>query len=392
MKNGVLSRLVRESVSIAQVQLNQNPADDTWEDVEDKDKISKVFNGSRASSVMKNVLISPRTPTFDDYSDSDEDLSLSSDDETNGRDEVNQRKYWDEFDNSIKLIDDNTQYFALKPKPNFKSSDDFKGVMTDMFGNTEYGSTRGYTKLKEKINKLSNVSGLASRMLARAAATVENDINDNDDETDDIDEEKEKADLKSELIGAKRSWKLIKRHVQETTMEKNTEKMKLNWDMVTHHVKGVTDLDKARDDLYKRYGVVPTTQKDGKFECRNIMWSERAIRLNMTNPGQYNVFSHEKSKRRVQSAHPRRPKTAARTLSLPVNRPFSDTRINLDNTNMRKTSSVGTPNVNTKNLQSRPSTSHHVKARPNQGMYNSSNSPTSEKSVPKRFKDLNVNS
>ena len=284
---------------------------------------------SRVASAMKNRLQRSGSQNLTEYSDSDSDDDISLTSAGNEQTIAPQRQYWEELEDSIKKIN-NTQYFALKPKPNFKSSDSFKDVMTDMYGNSEYGSTRGYTKLKEKINKLTNISGLASRMFARVI-TDDDSMDITDDKDDAVDEEEEKARMKSELIGAKRSWKLIKRHVQETTMEKNTEKTKFNWDMISHHVKGMTDLEKARHDLYKRYGVIPTIQENGKYECKNVMWSERAIRLNQTNPGQYNVYSHDTNKRRVQSASPvksRKESNAQKTINGKV-RPASETRVKI---------------------------------------------------------------
>lgn len=48
------------------------------------------------------------------------------------------------------------------------------------------------------------------------------------------------------LGGVKCSWKLIKCSVNEIVMEKNIEKIKLNWDMLVYYVKGLMDLECVR--------------------------------------------------------------------------------------------------------------------------------------------------
>lgn len=238
----------------------------------------------------------------------DDELSFSeSDDEGPSQNQNVNDKFWNNFGDSLKMINDDSGKFRIRPKPNFKSSQIFKGAMTETCGNTEYGNSKGYTKLKETLNRLSDVSGAALRVFTKASQpkvedsppppTEDKEENEKEDKPDDI-----KA-ISSVLGGAKRSWKLIKRSVNETAMEKNTEKTKLNWDMLAHHAKGLTDLERARQDLYQRYGLLPMLHTDGSYECRNIMWSERAIRLNMTNPVQYNIIPYDK--RRAQSAKPR---------------------------------------------------------------------------------------
>lgn len=238
----------------------------------------------------------------------DDELSFSdSDDEGVSQSQTVNGKFWNNFGDSLKMINDDSAKFRIRPKPNFKSSQIFRGAMTETCGNTEYGNSKGYTKLKETLNRLSDVSGAALRVFTKASQPKEDDSPPPPtEEIEENEKEKKPDDIKtisSVLGGAKRSWKLIKRSVNETAMEKNTEKTKLNWDMLAHHAKGLTDLERARQDLYQRYGLLPMVHTDGSYECRNIMWSERAIRLNMTNPVQYNIIPYDK--RRAQSAKPR---------------------------------------------------------------------------------------
>jgi hypothetical protein len=278
----------------------------------------------------------------------DEELSFSDSDEEivshgrNGND-----KFWNNFGDSLKRINDDSGKFLIRPKPNFKSSKTFKGAMTETCGNTEYGVSKGYTKLKETLNRLSDVSGTAVRVLAKATKPMAEEKEDPaEEDADDSDKEKQPEtdikDISSALGGAKRSWKLIKRSVNETALEKKTEKTKLNWDMLAHHAKGLTDLERARQDLYQRYGLLPMLHSNGNYECRNIMWSERAIRLNMTNPIQYKIIPYDKQ--RAQSARPRpRKSTTKVTFSRPSSeRPRSLRTTSASTQSTRITTSSGT--------------------------------------------------
>lgn len=271
----------------------------------------RLSSAGRRSEVNASVL----SGTDDElsFSDSDEEgLSRSPDVDEN---------FWNCFGDSLKKINDDSGKFRIRPKPNFKSSQTFRGAMTETCGNTEYGSSKGYTKLKETLNRLTDVSGAALRVFSKAAKPKEEDTPPPTEEPEVKDEEPEEQvkNMTSALGGAKRSWKLIKRSVNENAMEKNTEKTKLNWDMLAHHAKGLTDLERARQDLYQRYGLLPMLHTDGTYECRNVMWSERAIRLNMTNPVQYNVIPYDK--RRAQSSRPRSKTPAPRVT---ISRPSSE--------------------------------------------------------------------
>lgn len=281
-------------------------------------------NGRQSSATGRLSSSGRRSVNASMASVTDEELSFSDSDEegvSHGRN-VND-KFWNMFGDSLKKINDDSEKFLIRSKPNFKSSKTFKGAMTETCGNTEYGSSKGYTKLKETLNRLSDVSGAAFRALSKAAKPMEEKEDPTVEEVEESDKEKQSEndikEISSALGGAKRSWKLIKRSVNETALEKKTEKTKLNWDMLAHHAKGLTDQERTRQDLYQRYGLLPMLHKDGNYECRNIMWSERAIRLNMTNPVQYNIIPYDK--RRAQSAKIRPQKSTPKVTFL---RPSSE--------------------------------------------------------------------
>lgn len=241
-----------------------------------------------------------QTPTtYSDYTDSEDD-----NDENENRESQNALSmFWNGFSDSIKKINDSSDSL-LRPRPNFKSSEDYKEVMTDMFGNTEYNCTRGYTKLKDKIKMLSSVTSTASKLFARAAMEETDDA---DDEVDVVNEETEKKKKISEIMGAKRGWKLLKRHVNENIMEEHTKESKMNWSFLQHHVHNMSNAERARVDLYERYGLVPIMTDKGKMECKNKMFDEQLRAEALTNlKRENNLLSRPRQteKKRATSAKP----------------------------------------------------------------------------------------
>ena len=217
--------------------------------------------------------------------------------------------YWSSLDDSIKRINDDSDKFAFKPRPNFKSSGDFKDVMTEMSGNTEYGVSKGYTLLKDKISRLTNVSSITALALLQAtkqdSEPDETDSKTNESESEDelqeeITRETREKELVSSIGGAKRSWRVLKTHVKENAVEHRTTSVKMNWEAIRHHVSGITDLDKARKDLYQRYGFLPTVQEDGSKVCKNVMWLNRTRARIMENQNDNLI----RGKLRAQSARP----------------------------------------------------------------------------------------
>ncbi|KAH3693294.1 hypothetical protein DPMN_144298 [Dreissena polymorpha] len=69
---------------------------------------------------------------------------------------------------------------------------------------------------------------------------------------------------------------MLKRRINEDAMETHTQTEKLNWVMLQHTVKQMSNVEKTRKDLYERYGIVPTTLPDGTVVCENRMLSDRA--------------------------------------------------------------------------------------------------------------------
>ncbi|KAH3693292.1 hypothetical protein DPMN_192696 [Dreissena polymorpha] len=46
--------------------------------------------------------------------------------------------------------------------------------------------------------------------------------------------------------------------------------------MLQNTIQQMTNMERSRQDLYERYGIVPTTLPDRRVVCENIMLSERA--------------------------------------------------------------------------------------------------------------------
>ncbi|KAL4236730.1 hypothetical protein ACF0H5_005114 [Mactra antiquata] len=210
-----------------------------------------------------------------------ETINLDSDEELPKAEEYSPSQAWAAFENCVKNIDNsNPEYFVKKPKPNFVSSGTFQQVMVDMYGNTEYGNTKGYTILKQKLNNMGRSLKLASRMMQSAVNQGADERNKEPEESEaDVEDQTEEVQAEPESTSkvlAKRGWKLLKRDINENTMEQKTNNKKLNWTILQHTVKQMSNTEKTRQDLYERYGILPRKMEDGTVVCENIMLSERA--------------------------------------------------------------------------------------------------------------------
>ncbi|OWF49835.1 uncharacterized protein LOC110451180 [Mizuhopecten yessoensis] len=337
-ENSILSRLKSSNAKV----LNDSSSD---RDALSSSQSSKQLHSKKlkkTTNLFSRRSMTPKSNMGDtgrslDHSDSE--FQDSDFDSEAGSPEPPPQPFWSTFEDSIIKINDQTDTMTLKPRPNFKGSEDFKDVMTDMFGNTEYGRAKSYTLLKEKISRLTNVSGMASRLFNNAAKKADEEAEEEeeeDEQTQEAAKAKDMENMRSELKGAKRGWKLLRRDVKETALAENTKESKLKWTMVRHHLTCMTDLDRARQDLYERYGMVPVAQEDGSMQCKNVMWSKRAIAMNMTHPSFYKLPSKsdgKKKKGRVQSARPAsntsRPLTSGTRVNARIlpNRPASESRV-----------------------------------------------------------------
>lgn len=279
---------------------------------------------SRQNSRMKSSVLqdSDRSSAYSQTLGSDEDISISDleDDYVDPRYSDKANNYWSNLDDSIKRISDDSDKLALKPRPNFKSSEVFKDVMIDMSGNVEYGVSKGYTLLKQKVRNLTNMTSMTAKALSQATSNGQGEVESKDDDSDSDDDEikaaskreNEQKELVSNVGGAKRAWRVLKTHVKETGFEQRTTNVKMNWEAIRHHVSGISDLDRARQDLYERYGFLPTLQEDGSKVCKNIMWLNRT-RAQIMQKESDNILRGGKA--RAQSARPFIAQNSERKLS-----------------------------------------------------------------------------
>ncbi|XP_045157465.2 uncharacterized protein LOC123523823 [Mercenaria mercenaria] len=237
-------------------------------------KSTKSRGGSRVS--LNSVALSEK----DDL----DTLNLDSDDERltpQKSEKYPPSQAWAAFENCVKNIDNSSpEYFVKKPKPNFVSSGTFQKVMVDMYGNCEYGNTKGYTLLKQKLNNMARSTMLASRMMQAAVEKGQEEReNEENHDGESVEEALQESTAEPESVAktfAKRGWKILKREVNETAMEQKIQSTKLNWTMLQHTLKQMSNVERTRQDLYERYGIVPTTLPDGTTVCENRMLSERA--------------------------------------------------------------------------------------------------------------------
>ena len=235
---------------------------------------------NRSSRVSLNsVTLSEREDLDTSGMDSDDDTINTSRSQL-----MSTTQLWAQFENAVKSIDNSDpDLFIKKPKPSFLSSETFQKVMVDMYGNTEYGNTKGYTLLKQKLGNMARSTTLASRMLSGAVMRGQADREREEEERNS--NENNQSTTNNSMIdytddatktSAKRGWRMVKRQVQEQVMEQKTQTTKVNWNMISHTVKQMSNMEKTRQDLYERYGIVPTTLDDGTVICENRMLSERA--------------------------------------------------------------------------------------------------------------------
>ncbi|KAH3693282.1 hypothetical protein DPMN_192686 [Dreissena polymorpha] len=161
---------------------------------------------------------------------------------------------WTAFEIALKSIDiSHSEYYVKKPKPTFLCSGTFQRVMLGMYGETDYG-TKAYTVLRQKVNTMSRATSVATRVLSNAAeqGRIEREREDSikvKEERNAVSQSKPTSAL---ISSAKRGWKMLKRRINEDAMETHTQTQKLNWVMLQHTVKQMSNVEKTRKDLYER--------------------------------------------------------------------------------------------------------------------------------------------
>ena len=169
---------------------------------------------------------------------------------------------WDEFENHIKQVNDTPLLMEFDEKTlDFKCSDTFKRIMNEI----------GPNKVK-KTEKRMSVSSLGRR---RSTVIDEADEKDVNEEEDDEDYEDDDDDFISDYLDhtkrrrrpALRAWGLMRRHIQEVRVEKRMATGSINWDFLRQTISALSDMERARQELYEKYIYKPNWWADGLSRC-----------------------------------------------------------------------------------------------------------------------------
>ncbi|CAH1772606.1 unnamed protein product [Owenia fusiformis] len=149
---------------------------------------------------------------------------------------------WGQFENHVKNIDDDTQYYTKPRKITFRSSTD-------------------YSTLVDELRKIERKKAERKQMLAsvkKEAVVVTHGMDGVIEQNRNIEEEAEREVAQQERLEeerkrlrAKRYWNKIRMHVQEKIMKKKSKT--IGWGVISHTIKKMSDGERTREDLYERY-------------------------------------------------------------------------------------------------------------------------------------------
>ena len=124
-----------------------------------------------------------------------------------------------------------------------RSSDCFEKIMNDIEG-----------KMVEQVKKqqLETTSSQASgeESVVAEKKPILLDLEDDEDETEKHKQENFNSPVR---IKARRAWAIIRRYIKEQTMNKQTNSSTLQWSMLKQTLKNMSNMDAAREELYKKY-------------------------------------------------------------------------------------------------------------------------------------------
>ncbi len=165
-----------------------------------------------------------------------------------------QTSAWDAFETHLKLVNENNMLMEFENKTlDFKCSEPFKKIMNEMAP-------------KPKIKKPERQE--SESKVGVAFEEKEEDEDDSEEESDlDDDLEDDEAQVRRRRRRALRAWALIKRNVQEMRMERRKSAGSINWDFLRQTITALTDMEKARQELYDKYIYKPNWWADGLSQC-----------------------------------------------------------------------------------------------------------------------------
>nr|KAG5688336.1 hypothetical protein BaRGS_027878 [Batillaria attramentaria] len=220
---------------------------------------------------------------------------------------------WDMFEEHVRNIHDSSDMFSRRQGPSFTASSTFQETMVEIFGYPEYAKppppsvttttrsrnvTNCATKFILNLRKRTSVVPGAQKPAVREVSrrTIEN---------------------------ARRGWRILRQHVHETWLSKRTSTAALSWSMLRQTLMGMSDMDRTRLDLYKRYGIVPSVDSQGRIVMENTMLSDRA-RKAIANGSRHPLLAHATPQQQHHlpghhhhiSNHPHRPEKPLLIISL----------------------------------------------------------------------------
>ncbi|CAL1526915.1 unnamed protein product [Lymnaea stagnalis] len=173
-----------------------------------------------------------------------------------------------QLETRLKLVGDFNAPLTNQATKPVNSSQIFQKVMADMYKSMQHGKPQNITNLTQETNLY------AARFLGRARAlralrgieeiSIEADLN------------TARQSKSSVTENAERGWRILRSHVRVLTAERRKRRSKQSWDLLRYTVKGMTNMERTRLDLYQRYGIVPVVRSDGSVVKENSMLSDRA--------------------------------------------------------------------------------------------------------------------
>ena len=157
---------------------------------------------------------------------------------------------WQMFEGHVKSIgDDTTNYSVTKNEAKFKSSNVFQKVVDEINAKKQMQELKRLEKLRQL--QLEAAEKAAAERVSESESESESETDEDDEDL--LDGEPEDTVSLAVKLRAQRGWALIKRKIQEKQMEKKNSGAMFNWKVLKATMSNMSDMEKARQDLYERY-------------------------------------------------------------------------------------------------------------------------------------------
>ncbi len=236
------TREVEESARSGQQSMSRTPSQSTLQSSASVPKRGP--RGRRMSKRVSKALMRAQQVNDNSARESTDDLSNNP-----------PTSAWDAFETHLKSVNENNMLMEFENKTlDFKCSEPFKKIMNEM-------APKPKVKKPERQESESKV-GVAFE-------EKEEDKEEDSDEESDLDDdlEDDEAQTRRRRRRALRAWALIKRNIQEMRMERRKSAGSINWDFLRQTITALTDMEKARQELYDKYIYKPNWWADGLSQC-----------------------------------------------------------------------------------------------------------------------------